>query len=197
MKPQKCMSVLNGFLAGFILLAVLCHEASALEIAGVDVPQSVTVGNKLLVLNGTGIRKKFIVKVYVGSLYLTVKRSNADEIFADPGAKRIVMNFLHKKVSGKKLVAAWNEGFAGNNTPEELKTLQARINTFNSLFNTVRKGDEIRLDYLPEEGTGVWINGNLKGVVKGADFNRALLKIWLGKKPADVDLKEEMLGNTY
>jgi hypothetical protein len=32
------------------------------------------------------------------------------------------------------------------------------------------------------------------GTVEGNDFNRALLKIWLGSKPADGGLKKAWLG---
>ncbi|KPJ98411.1 MAG: hypothetical protein AMJ60_08340 [Desulfobacterales bacterium SG8_35] len=177
------------------MLAV--HSTAAREIAGVAVPESVTIKNKALVLNGAGIRKKLFIKVYVGALYLTMKRTTVGEILSDPGAKRIVMSFLYKEVSAEKLVAGWNEGFAGNNTPEGLKGLQDRINQFNSFFITVRKGDVIRLDYMPEQGTQVWINDTLKGIVPGEDFSIALLKIWLGPKPADAGLKNALLGNSY
>ena len=185
------------FIGVFFVLMVVVQSAGAREIAGVTIPESVTIKNKVLVLNGAGIRKKLFIKVYVGALYLTVKRGAVGEILSDPGAKRIVMSFLYKEVTAEKLVAGWNEGFAGNNTAEELKLLQDRINQFNSLFTTVRKGDEIRLDYMPQEGTRVWINDALKGTIPGEDFSRALLKIWLGSKPSDAGLKEAMLGNSY
>lgn len=183
------------FLVLFLLLYV--QPTFGREIAGVTVPESVTIKNKVLVLNGAGIRKKFIIKVYVGSLYLTVKRSSASEILDDPGAKRVAMNFLYKEVSADSLVEGWNEGFAENNSSQELLPLQDRIKQFNSFFPTVRRGDVIRLDYLPEEGTQVWINDILMGSVPGEDFSRALLKIWLGANPPDANLKEAMLGNSY
>ena len=167
------------------------------EIAGVNVPETVTIKNKGLVLNGAGIRKKLFVKVYVGALYLTVKRTTTSQILSDPGAKRIVMSFLYKEVSADKLVDGWNEGFDSNNSAEELKVLQDRIDQFNSFFITVHKGDVILLDYTPDQGTQVWINDMLKGTVPGEDFSQALLKIWLGRKPADPGLKEAMLGNAY
>jgi hypothetical protein len=179
-------------LFSFLMFSV--DSAFGKKIAGVDVPQSVTIEDKALVLNGAGIRKKLFIKVYVGSLYLTAKQTAVDKILADPGAKSIVMNFLYKEVSTKKLVDGWNTGFSNNNSAKELKALQERINQFNSLFSTVRKGDEIRLDYLPGEGTKVKLNGTLKGAVPGEDFSRAILKIWLGGKPADDDLKDAMLG---
>ena len=179
------------------VLAIAVQSAAAWEIAGVTVPESATIKNKVLVLNGAGIREKFFFKIYVGALYLRVKRTTAGEVLADPGAKRIVMSFLYNKVSLKKIVAGWNKGFEGNCTPAELKVLQDRINDFNSLFTPVRKGDVIRLDYIPKEGTQVWINDTLRGVVPGEDFQQALLKIWLGPDPADEDLKNAMLGNMY
>ncbi|MDX1775128.1 MAG: chalcone isomerase family protein [Desulfobulbales bacterium] len=182
-------------LAYILMLAV--QPVAAREIAGVDIPPTVTIEDNELVLNGAGIRKRFFIKVYVGSLYLTRKRTTVEQVLADPGAKRIAMNFLYKELSPEKLVKAWNEGFTGNNSTEELGRLQERINRFNSFFTTVRKGDEIRLDYLPGEGTRVWHNDTLKGSVAGADFNQALLKIWLGPEPADVGLKDDMLGISY
>ncbi len=173
------------------------QPVAAREIAGVAVPESVTLKNKALVLNGAGIRKKLFMKIYVCALYLTAKRTAASEILADPEAKRIVMSFLYKEVGVERQVEGWNKGFRDNNSGEELKGLQDRINLFNSLFTTVRKGDVIRFDYLPEEGTQVWINDTLNGTVPGEDFFAALLKIWLGPKPAEANLKDALLGNAY
>ena len=194
MKKRSITSILRGILFVAMLIILTSLEVSALEVAGVDVPEKVTVENQELVLNGAGIRKKLFIKVYVGALYLPTQRSTVKGIMADPGAKRIVMTFLYKEVSAKKLVDGWNEGFTGNTSAQELKSLQDRINQFNGFFTTVHKGDEIRLDYLPGQGTQVWINGDLKGTVPGEDFSQALLKIWLGVKPADDKLKDAMLG---
>ena len=196
MKRRFDMKVaLNVFLIClFSFLMVSVDSAFGKNIAGVDVPQSVMIENTALVLNGAGIRKKLFIKVYVGSLYLSAKQTTVDNILADPGAKSIVMNFLYKEVSTKKLVDGWNKGFTDNSSSKELKALQERINQFNSLFTTVYKGDEIRLDYLPGEGTQVRLNGTLKGSVPGEDFYRALLKIWLGSKPADDGLMKAWLG---
>jgi len=197
MKSRKLILVLSGILFVAMTLILPSLEVSAMKIAGVDVPQSVIIENKALILNGAGIRKKLFFKIYVGSLYLTKKQTTSFQILSDPGAKSIVMNFLYKEVTTQKLVDGWNEGFANNSSAKEVKALQKRINQFNSLFTTVYQGDEIRLDYLPGTGTLVKINGNLKGSIPGEDFHQAVLKIWLGSKPADANLKAEMLGNAY
>jgi hypothetical protein len=172
-------------ICAIVVLIFGVQSVAAREIAGVAVPESVTLKNKALVLNGAGIRKKLFMKIYVCALYLTAKRTAASEILADPEAKRIVMSFLYKEVGVERQVEGWNKGFRDNNSGEELKGLQDRINLFNSLFTTVRKGDVIRFDYMPEEGTQVWINDILNGIVPGEDFFAALLKIWLGPKPAE------------
>lgn len=184
-------------ICAIFVLIFSVQSVAAREIAGVAVPESVTLKNKALVLNGAGIRKKLFMKIYVCALYLTAKRTVASEILADPEAKRIVMSFLYKEVGVERQVEGWNKGFRDNNSGEELKGLQDRINLFNSLFTTVRKGDVIRFDYMPEEGTQVWINDTLNGTVPGEDFFAALLKIWLGPKPAEANLKDALLGNAY
>ena len=96
MRNRRWVTVCGGVFLGAMLIIFTSLEVSALEIAGVDVPQSVTIENKALVLNGAGIRKKLFIKVYVGSLYLTAKQTAVGKILADPGAKSIVMNFLYK-----------------------------------------------------------------------------------------------------
>ena len=190
------MFLLKIALVSLLFFLITSQTAAALEVAGVMVPEKVAIGesSKQLVLNGAGIRKKLFIKVYVGALYLTEKLNTVGAILDDPGPKRITMHFLYKEVSAEKLVNGWNDGFAGNNSAEAVKSLQDRISQFNKLFRTVKKGDVIRLDYLPEKGTQVWINDQQMGTVEGSDFNQAVLKIWLGKKPADDGLKKAWLG---
>lgn len=102
-----------------------------------------------------------------------------------------------RELSSEKLLEAFDKGLSNNNTAAELAAVDARIKEFSAIFRTsgeVVKGDVITLDYFPGEGTRVSINGTEKGRVAGADFNRALLKIWLGDDPVDGDLKKELLG---
>jgi hypothetical protein len=194
---QRGIGPTGVFILAVLLLLAAGRPAAARVIAGVDVPPTATLGSEEVVLNGAGIRVKLFMKIYVGALYLKARQTSVDAVLSDPGAKRIVMNFLYKKVSTKKLVDGWNKGFTNNSTGAEVKALQDRITLFNAMFDTVYRGDVIRLDYLPGTGTQVWINDTLKGTVAGEDFSRALLKIWLGPKPPDEDLKDAMLGNAY
>lgn len=180
----------------FILSMLLVIPVSAKEVAGVVIPEQVTLeqGIDPLTLNGAGIRSKFFVKVYVGALYLPSKQTAMEKILAMPGAKRVSMHVLYDEVSKEKLVSGWNDGFENNNSPEELARLKERLNNFNDLFTTVKRGDLVNIDYLPGKGTRVQINNVSKGIIAGDDFYQAVLKVWLGEQPADSSLKQGMLG---
>ncbi len=183
----------NVFLIFFCLLFAL--PAAALEIAGVAVPESIHADNgATMTLNGAGIRSKFVFDVYIAQLYLEYPAAEAKEVISAEGHKRMVMHFLHDKVEKEKLIAGWNEGFSGNNTPEQLKALQGRIDQFNAMFGDAKKGEVIVLDYTPGSGTKVNIAGVEKGLIPGKDFNDAMLAIWLGEKPVTKDLKAKLLG---
>ena len=94
----------------------------------------------------------------------------------------------------EKLIQGWEEGFNNNHGPAAMADLKERLDAFNRLFETVKEGDVILMDYIPGQGTRVSIRGQLKGLVPGKDFNDALLRVWLGERPADKRLKKAMLG---
>ena len=178
-----------------LALTLSSTMAIARDVTGVPLPETVTLGSRpALVLNGAGIRSKFFIKVYVGALYLPVRTRDVSAVLHHTGPVSMHMHFLHNEVSKEKLVKAWNEGFDANLDPAERTRLGARIARFNALFRTAHKGDIIRLDFLPGSGTTVTINNESRGVIEGEDFMQAWLRIWLGKHPADADLKQGLLG---
>ncbi|MBI5611632.1 MAG: chalcone isomerase family protein [Gammaproteobacteria bacterium] len=179
-----------------LALSTLSLPTHAVDVGGVPIAPTaeVSANGPALTLNGSGVRKKFFMSVYVGALYLPAKAVTPQEVFAQPGPKRMLLHFVYDELSAQKLVDAWNEGFAANTSDAELAALRTRIGQFNALFVTTRKGDVIALDYLPGEGTRVSHNGQAKGTIPGEDFNKALLKIWLGDKPVTEELKKALLG---
>lgn len=169
--------------------------AQAKDISGLTLTEQLQLAGQTLTLNGAGIRSKFVFDIYIGALYLKLTTNDPQQAINMPGPKRVLMHFLYDEVEKQKLTDGWTEGFENNLTQQEFLKLKPRLDNFNSLFVTVKKGDEILLDYEPDKGTSVIINKQLTGTIKGEDFNRALLKIWLGDEPADSDLKSAMLGN--
>lgn len=178
----------------FALLSMIA-SAHAIEVAGVNVPEQATNANgDTLQLNGAGVRRRFLIKVYVGALYLPTRTQSVETVLQHDGPVVMQLHILHSEVPEERLVKAWTEGFEDNLNGKERSALAARVHKFNSLFRTVRAGETITLDYQPDSGTTVRIDDVTRGVIEGADFARAWLKIWLGRDPADEDLKQALLG---
>lgn len=178
---------LFGVLASFLLVSTV-HAA---KMHGVEVLDSLTVGEQTLSLNGVGIRKKGPFKVYLAALYTPEKTSQLESLLAQEGAKRVQLNML-RNIAKNKMVSAIVSGFKANTA--NIASIQARIDEFISYMENTKKGDTIQFDYLPASGTNIIINGNTKGTIVGKDFFDALLKVWVGDKPADRRLKNSMLG---
>lgn len=177
-----------------VALVLIGFPASAKEIGGVNVPETMTIGNDSLILNGAGLRKKLFIKVYAGALYLKEKSADVRAIISADEPMAVRMHFIYDGVSPKKLIDAWNEGF-NNSTGGNTGPIQDRINTFNNIFQVEAKENDI-YDIVYETGVGVrvFFKGELKGAIPGLDFKQALFGIWLGEPPADKGLKKGMLG---
>ncbi|MDP8214538.1 MAG: chalcone isomerase family protein [Candidatus Euphemobacter frigidus] len=170
--------------------------AAPMEIAGIEMPEKIRAEGIHLVLNGAGIRTKTFlrIKIYAAGLYLLEKASNSEKIIASDKPMAVKMCFIYDGISPKKLIGTFTEGFesaTGGNTA----AIKKEMGHFFSFFTEeAKEGDVYDLVYVPGEGVRISMNGKLKGVVSGLPFKRALFAIWLGKDPADSDLKEGMLG---
>ncbi len=70
-----------------------------------------------------------------------------------------------------------------------------QLATIMAEMKEAKKGMRITLDWLPAAGTQVTVEGKPAGApVPGDDFYRALLRIRLGDKPVQDDLKKALLG---
>ena len=171
--------------------------ARAAEVAGVKLEDRVKVGPSELVLNGAGVRTRFVVKVYVGGLYLAERKTTPADVLAAPGPKRVAISML-RDVGAATFLESLNEGFRNNNPPAEVEKMKPQLDEFAAIINALgeaKKGQLIALDFVPGTGTVVLVNGEAKGKpIAGDEFYRGLLRIWLGDRPADSDLKKGMLG---
>jgi hypothetical protein len=179
-----------------VLWLLLCLPAEARVVGDVDIPDRISLIDEKnpLVLNGAGYRKKFFIKVYIGALYLAQPTTQAKTILDARAARVMRLHFL-REVGQEQLASAWNDAIAPNLTASEMQALRARIDQLNSYIGSVRNGDVLRIEMPVRADTGIWINDRLRGSIPGADFQTALLKAWLGEKPADANLKRAVLGD--
>jgi hypothetical protein len=183
--------------AAALLVAILSIEAArAAEVAGVALDDRITVAGVPLVLNGAGLRTRFMLEVYVVGLYVRTRTTRADAVLdaREPRRVRLVMK---RAVDAQTIWDNFNEGIRKNASTSELVALEPRLVEVERAFReigAVAKGDGIDIDFAAD-GTGVIrYRGEVKGVISGADLSRALLKIWLGAKPVQDDLKRALLG---
>ena len=183
----------RGFI-GIVLGAVLAASfpASAKEVAGVTLPDTLTIGSTTLKLNGAGLRKKAMFKVYVGGLYLETPSKDATAILESNKSKAVRMHFL-RDLSKEQLTDAFKEGFEAN-AKERATAQQANVDKFLALFADVKEGEELTFSYAPGTGTTILKGDQPIGVIAGKDFADALYAVWLGPVPPTEDLKKGMLG---
>lgn len=174
---------------------LLCATASARDVEGVKVPDTFDAGGGTLVLNGAGVRKKSFlkVKVYVGALYLPSRSKDAQAIVAADGPKAVRMAFL-RSVDRDKILDAFKEGFE-NNSRAQLAGLLPKLELLTPAIPAeLKEGQVLSVVYEPGKGSTVGVEGGKAVTVEGKDFADALFRNWLGKEPADEDLKEGMLA---
>jgi len=170
-------------------LASQCHAGT---LANITLPDTAQAGSTTLVLNGLGLRTKYMVKVYVAGLYLQQKSVDANTILKPDVPKRIVMHFVHN-VSKSQLTDGFTESFQ-NNTPEAAKNLKPDIDRLFSALDSLKDGDELVFTYIPTTGTSLAIAGKETLTISGPNFAVMLFSIWLGPKPPNAALKKGILG---
>ncbi|PIE70396.1 MAG: chalcone isomerase [Deltaproteobacteria bacterium] len=168
--------------------------AGAENVGKVNLPDTLTVGDASLLLNGGGVRKKIGLKLYSGGLYLKAKNTDARAIIAADAPMAIRLHITSGLITSEKMIRAINDGFE-NATQGHVAALQDEIAAFTHFFSAeIKDGDVFDLKYVPGKGVEAVKNGRSLGVIKGLAFKKALMGIWLCDKPADKRLKKGMLG---
>jgi len=178
------------------LLACWPH-ARAIVVEGRDFAERIALAGSDLQLNGVGLRAVAWLKGYVAALYLTRKATTAADVARVNGPKRLRLYILEEATTDH-FTRSFNNGIRRNSTPEELARLAERMAQFSRTIDQigkVKKGDTIDLDFIPGAGLRFTINGVEHGKpVPGEDLYAALLRIFIGTKPVDAEMKIGLLG---
>lgn len=194
-------SARRTLLTAAALLAAMTFGATAhaqgMEIEGQKFEPTVQLGNQTLTLNGAGLRKRAIFKVYAAGLYVPTKSNSAAAIINDKGARRMSLRML-RDVDADSFISALTDGLKANLGEAQFAALKPQTDALVATLKSVgeaKKGDVINFDFTPDTGTRVIVNGQPRGsAIPGHEFFAAVLRIWVGDKPADEDLKKGLLG---
>lgn len=188
---KRCMTVLAGWLLSVSI------QAAPIDMAGVKLADLIDLGGAKLQLNGAGIRYKAVFKVYVAALYLDKKAATPEEVYATSGPKRISITLL-REIDSNELGKSFTKAFEENAPRTEMSRLIPGLIKMGQVFSalkTMPAGENFTIDWVPGTGTVISVKGKPQGEpIKEAEFFNAMMRIWLGTKPADWKLKDELLG---
>ena len=195
---QISTSRLTRALGAACLCGALAQPALAVDVGGVKLDETVQLANRELKLNGAGVRYKVIFMVYTIALYLPEKKSQLADILALPGPRRLEIVML-RDITSDELGQAFMQGLNRSSDQADRTRLLSQTMQFGAMFEMVpglKKGDILTVDWLPDEGTLCKLNGKQVGdKVPELAFYNALLKIWIGAHPADMQLRAHLLGD--
>lgn len=162
---------------------------------GEDVPNSLTANGAKLALNGAGLREKLWIDLYVGSLFLQTKSSDAKTVIGADKPMAIRLQIVSGLITSDKMISASEEGFE-KSEEDGYKTTQAKIDQFMNIFkmDEIVSGNNYNIIYTPGTGVQVYLGDKLKDTITGLDFKKALFGIWFCGEPADKNLMKGMLG---
>lgn len=173
------------------LAMVMAVPTLAAELEGVSAPDTIQVAGKELVLNGQGLRKKFLFNVYVATMYLEKKTQSPADLFASDTVRVVKMTML-RDLGSAKITDAIREGFE-KNAGDQMPALKERLDGLCAAVPDIKKGLTLTIQYVPGKGTTLFA-GDKTFTAPGKDFADAMFSVWLGKAPVDASLKKGMLG---
>jgi len=193
LRRLACAAVLGGAMGG---------AWAAVEVSGVTLDETVTVGGQPLTLNGAGYRKRGYFKIDVTALYTAQKVGTVEALEKAPGAKRLQLA-IQQDISGSQASRYFLIDFEASATSAEFAQLINEVSQIGGIYSAlpkIRKGDIVAIDIVPGKGAMASLNGTAL-VPHGATspwFNNELLaRIFLrmyvaGKTPTE--LHDNLLG---
>ena len=181
-----------------LLFLAAVGSVQAAELEGVRLEDRAQVDGQMLELNGLALRTRMYVKVYVAALYLPQKTSSAQAAIEGRGAKRMVLVMM-RDATAEQFRQSIEGGMERNNSAEDLERVRPQTEALFAKIRAIgeaRAGMRIVLDYAPSSAaTTLSVDGAAQGAsMAGEEFFRALLRIWLGERPSQADVKRALLG---
>lgn len=192
------MTILKRWALG-VCAFILAGSAwsQAVTVADVKYEPTQTLGDSTVQLNGAGVRYKAVFKVYTAGLYLEKKASTPQEVASQRGPKRLSITML-REIDSTELGKLFSRGMEDNMERAAFSKLIPGVMRMSQVFTDhklLKKGETFTLDWIPGTGTILTVKGKVEGdPFKEKEFFDALMRIWLGPKPADWRLKDALLG---
>ncbi len=187
---------------GALLLLLIAIPLTALAITEPDTEtvyeDAITVNGTDMVVTGVALREKTFLKVDVYTIVSYVKKGvslgedKAAGLLNLEEPKMLQMD-LTRGFSNKKLKNAFSEVIEDNY--DDMSAFQSDMDTFLAYFTAdAEEGDRIIFGFCPAEGLKTSLNGTELGVIDNVAFMKALWTVWFGAKPANEDMRDNLVA---
>jgi hypothetical protein len=173
------------------LILGFCVPANAADVLGVNFSEEIKDEGVDMELKGTGIKSVVFIKAFVAGFYAD---ENNDPTDLGEFAKRVDVQYF-VSIPGKKLNAFTIDSMKDNITDSEFENIMEKVAIMRDYFVDLKPGDRFSLTYIPGVGTKFAHNNELVGVIEGKEFAKAIFSVWVGERPFDKKLRDQILGS--
>lgn len=179
----------------FVLLAFSAHPltllASESELA--RMPETVTVGDQQLLLNGKTVHTVSFLKIkaFAAGLYLEARTGNYMQLVKSSQVKHIRVRFL-RNVGKDRLARTWSKQIR-ESCQSHCDELMASTTRLGEAFEDLTSGDLLEFTIYPDR-LSISVKGQLKDSIPSAPLAAAMLDVWVGPNPMSEDIKKDLLG---
>lgn len=150
-----------------------------------------------LELKGAATYQELGKDYYIASLYVTDSSQDALELLAADKGQQMKIKVIAKRWSARKWKAQWQNNIAINNVVDADQNLAKVIVSFTEFpLSSLRAGDELIIDYVPNIGTTIHFNNHFVVTTKNKKLYAYLLNTWLGKFSPNRIFREKITGIT-
>jgi hypothetical protein len=192
---DKSMDRRAGACCLLLLLGWIGQSAGApLTVIGHTVPPRITIegAEQTVYLRGHVRVERKLLPWYTIALHISPRVRSAEQL--ERGLEILSLTLIWQENDADR--AAVQDYFAQLFTQTSAYAAQdamsAHIADFVAKLPATRRGEVWRLDYWPDAGMRIYIDGRFWQRVSGIDMNRAVLGLWLGRK-ADAAVRSGLL----
>jgi hypothetical protein len=187
-------------LAALVLSVGLQTAHAAVDLEGVHLEDTASVGGSQLVLNGAAVQKRGYFKTIVVGFYLSTKRNSLEAVSAnrlkDTSRFTIVMlRDLPTSLMSRYFISDFKQAA----TEAEFKLVIDDVGRTGQIYgnlSSVRKGDVVNVDTIPGRGVVVALNGHVVGTTTvNPLYSDIFLRMYMGSHIPQ-DFRDGLLGLT-
>ena len=155
--------------------------------------QSLDCGGQTLQKRGEGRMRYLLWTIYDAALYLPDDATARSVLL--PSTTRCLEISYTRDVSRDAFVEAAWKVLGDQHDDATLARIRPEVDALHALFADVRKGDRYRLQWNPQTGLVLWLNGKKVGDMASSELASYYFGIWLDEPAGAPALRVKLLGD--